>query len=154
VPDNRLPIDGNCVCIAIDLLTEVRMHSSCSNKDGAELVPISTHHSSTSTHYNGTLFPQPASAIFTISSTEACYDEQLGDGGSRRVRGKSASSSLLTNGSDQQIPSNNLFVKWESLPHHALLEIMNQVRWERPHLARSGACAKGDGRRMTVWFQG
>eukprot|EP00242_Pyramimonas_sp_CCMP2087_P011507 CAMPEP_0198226266 /NCGR_PEP_ID=MMETSP1445-20131203/104664_1 /TAXON_ID=36898 /ORGANISM="Pyramimonas sp., Strain CCMP2087" /LENGTH=54 /DNA_ID=CAMNT_0043906041 /DNA_START=83 /DNA_END=244 /DNA_ORIENTATION=+ len=54
-----------------------------------------------------------------MSSNEVCYDEQLVGGGSRRIRGKSASSCLLTtNGGEQQIPSNSLIDKWASLPHH------------------------------------
>jgi hypothetical protein len=32
-----------------------------------------------------------------------------------------------TNGGEQQIPSNDLLVKWASLPHHALWEIMDQL---------------------------
>jgi hypothetical protein len=116
--------DGNCGDLYV-------CNGACSNK---ELVrPTNTHHiSTTSTHYNdSTSFlqePASSSTIFTISSTEACYDdEQLGDSGSRRrIRGKNASSCSLTtttNGGEQQIPrNNNLIAKWASVPHHALWE--------------------------------
>jgi hypothetical protein len=73
--------------------------------------------------------------LTTSNTAKACYDEQLVDGGSRRVRGNSASSSLstmTTNGGEQQIPSSNgLIVEWASLPDHALSEILKQLRWER-----------------------
>jgi hypothetical protein len=142
-----IPADENKLCRGV-----VCKYRSCSITGGAEFVPTGTHHhsSSNSTQYNGTLFSQPpaASALLTISSSEACFDDQLGDGGSRhRVRGKSASSScLLTtmNGGEQQIPSSNsLIVKWASLPHHALWEILKQLRWERKASGAFRSVCKG-----------
>eukprot|EP00242_Pyramimonas_sp_CCMP2087_P007532 CAMPEP_0198215314 /NCGR_PEP_ID=MMETSP1445-20131203/48865_1 /TAXON_ID=36898 /ORGANISM="Pyramimonas sp., Strain CCMP2087" /LENGTH=482 /DNA_ID=CAMNT_0043890983 /DNA_START=141 /DNA_END=1587 /DNA_ORIENTATION=- len=89
-------------------------------------------------------FSQPASSL--LFGVEPYLDEQLADDDgpvSKKVR---VSHLLTTRSGEQQVATNNAHIKWASLPHLTLWEILKQLQWERK---ASGACAKSGRKRMT-----
>jgi len=74
-------------------------------------------------------FSQPASSL--LFGVEPYLDEQLADDDgpvSKKVR---VSHLLTTRSGEQQVATNNAHIKWASLPHLTLWEILKQLQWER-----------------------
>jgi hypothetical protein len=111
----------------------VALCSSSLGSRGSELHP--------GAHSNTSPSQEPASTF--IVRTEPSFDEQLADG-SRICRRVSASHLLTTRSEGEQRQANDSeHIKWVSLPHHALWEILQQLQWERRSSGAFRSVCKG-----------